>query len=224
MLAFPYFKGNLARILLELLGLLELDPEIQQKHGRDDTETQHDPPRGAQVLVGADDDHQVWDESSNDEAPIDHDVGEQDEPAIPRATLQLPTRFGTRNRACRVLPPDPHADEEPIGRESREHALKAPLVSIGGSAEGGEEGQDDGGNQEGVLARPLVAGVAEDQLAEDGAGEGDGRDVLLGARPGVGITIDGAEEGGDGPDDLAESQYTKWVVLLLSLLGRDSRY
>ena len=53
------------------------------------------------------------------------------------------------------------------------------MIPVCAGAQGREDDQDDGGKEEGVLARPFVGRVAEDELAEYGPDEGYGSDVLL---------------------------------------------
>lgn len=61
-------------------------------------------------------------EGTDNETPIDHGVGEQDEPAVAGAFLELASGFGTGDTAGRVLAADTDADKEAPGNEHVEHA------------------------------------------------------------------------------------------------------
>lgn len=130
---------------LKLFGLLQLDSEPKKQHWGNNTQSQGDSPGKAQVLLGTDDDQKIWDESTDHKSPVDHHVREEDEPAIPRSTLQFPTRLRASYRPSGVLSSNPHPDQETIGGQSCEHALEIAMVSVGGGTERGEDDQDDGG-------------------------------------------------------------------------------
>ena len=136
------------------------------------------------MLVGANDDQQIRDKGANYETPINHHVGEQNEPAVSCAGLQLTSCFGARNRSSWVFSTNSDADQETVCGKSREHATERS-ASIRASTKGCEYDQDDGGEEERIRPRPFITGVPEDKLAEDGACEGNGINVLL--RPGIGV-------------------------------------
>lgn len=161
------------------------------------------------MVGGADDDEQVRDEGTDHEAPINHDVGEHDEPAVASSALQLAAGLGASNRPRWIFTTDTNADEETICRECCAHALEAATGSIGAGTESSEDDQGDGGDEKGVGAGPFVAGVSEDQLAEHGADEGERGNVLAGWGIGEGGAIDVAQDGVDGADNLIKRR--AWV-------------
>lgn len=60
-----------------------------------------------------------------------------------------------------------NADQESICSKSSEHSLNTSTRAIGSSRESGKDNEDDGREEEGVLARPFIARVTKDQLANN---------------------------------------------------------
>lgn len=146
------------------------------------------------MLVRADDNHQVWDESSHDKTDVDHRVGKDDKPSVSRSRLQFTSGLGAGDRSSGVLSSDTDPNEESVGSETGEHAGGTAMETVCAGTECRKDDEDNGGEQEGVCAGPLVAEVAEEQLPNNCADEGDGSDVLLGAGAGVLCAIDVTEQ------------------------------
>ncbi len=117
-------------VLLEFCRLLELKTEPQKGQWRDNSKSQGNPPGRTQMIIGANDDQEVWDESSDDKAPIDHNISKQDKPAVSSAGLQFASSLRGRNRSSWIFPSDSDSDEESICGQCREQALKAATRSI----------------------------------------------------------------------------------------------
>lgn len=94
-----------------------------------------------------------------------------------------------------------HADKEAPRRQHVEHADRLALV-VGARGEGREDDEDDGRQQQRVVARPVVRGEAKDELADDGTGKGDVGDVLGGLRVLVHVAVLQLEDGVDRANDL----------------------
>lgn len=192
-------RGN--ALPLKLFRLLQLESEIQEEQRRHDTQSQRDSPGRAQMVVGADDDENVRDESANHEAPVNRHVGEEDEPAIASTTTQFSRSLRARNRSSRVFSSDSNPDQEAVRGQGSEHAgQRPPTVRTG--TQGGEDDEDDGGNEQRVLSRPLITGISEDQLAQHGSGKGDGGDVLQRRGSRVGLSVQLRQDRGYGSNDL----------------------
>jgi hypothetical protein len=110
------------RVLLEFLGLLQEEAQDQQDRGENDTDTEAGAPDCAVMLIIAGGGNNIRNESANNEPlftvsqtptewrwrthPVDHGVGEEDEPGVPRAGLELTRRLGASHTASWVLSAD----------------------------------------------------------------------------------------------------------------------
>ena len=78
------------------------------------------------------------------------------------------------------------------------------MVTVGGCAEGSEEDKDEGRDQQGVAARPVITCVAEEELANDSSSKGNRADVALRTGSCVLLHVNRRQHGVDGPDDLSQ--------------------
>ena len=83
--------------LLELFRFVELVSEGEKHDRGDGTQGKRDSPDGAEVVLGENLDQDIWDESTKDKSTVNHDVGEDDEPSVPAATLHLAGGFTARD-------------------------------------------------------------------------------------------------------------------------------
>lgn len=74
---------------VELLRFLQLQPQVEQAEGRDDTQTQSHTPRSTEVVLSEDQNQDHGDQVRDDETGVDLEVGEHDEPAVAMALLEL---------------------------------------------------------------------------------------------------------------------------------------
>jgi hypothetical protein len=72
------------------------------------------------------------------------DVGEQNEPPIPRSRFQFACTFSAANAASGILATDTYTKEEPIRRERSKQTMDVVMVAIGTSRESGKQNDDDG--------------------------------------------------------------------------------
>lgn len=91
-------------------------------------------------------------------------------------------------------------EESPCG-QNVEHANRVTMVVRPGS-ERGKHHQDDGRDEQGVGARPVVREPSKRQLANDGAGKRNIADIFLCGGVLVQIAVLQGKHGGDGTDDL----------------------
>lgn len=98
-------------VLLGLLGLVQPEAQEEQRERRDDAESQTDAPVGFQALdvVAEDPQKHERDKGADHEAEVDHQVGEEDEPPVARALLDLARGLGGRDGAGGVLATDADA-------------------------------------------------------------------------------------------------------------------
>jgi len=73
------------------------------------------------------------------------DVGEQNEPPVPRSRFQFTSTFCAAHTASWIFATNTYAKEEAIRRERGEEAMDAVMVAIGASSESSEQDDDDGG-------------------------------------------------------------------------------
>lgn len=99
----PWRPGVLHRLAIELFWLVELQSEIDQTERWDDAQAKADPPRRAQMAVGAGQDHNHGHQARGDEADVDLDVCEHDEPSVSMSFLQLPGAFGAGDTSSRIF-------------------------------------------------------------------------------------------------------------------------
>lgn len=187
---------------VELLRLLQLEPQIQQTERRNHTKAQGDTPNGTQVVLGEDQDDNHRNQAGQYKAQVDHKVGKDDEPAVALTLGQLPGAFGRGDGARRILTADANAQEETVRGQCSKESVLAAFVTVRTGGQSSENDEDEGGNHQRPLTRPVVTQHAEDQLAQYGAGKGYGRDILGGGRVGVGIGVEPAQDGVDGANDL----------------------
>jgi len=90
-------------IALVSLGLGQLDPQVEEREWGNDSQTQADTPCRAQVLLGGGEHDEHGHDGGDDETKVDLHVGEEDEPAVSRARLELARAFGAAHAACRVF-------------------------------------------------------------------------------------------------------------------------
>lgn len=96
-------------VLLGLLRLVQAEPQEEQRKRRDDSEAQTDAPVCAQVVLAEDPQEYERHKGADDEADVDHQVGEEDEPAVARALFDLARCFGGRDGAGGVFAADTDA-------------------------------------------------------------------------------------------------------------------
>lgn len=192
-------------LLVKLLRLIQLQSQIKQAQRRDHAQAQRYTPDSTQMVFREDQHQDHSHQSRDDVGKIDLKIAEHDEPSIPVATLQLICILGGGNRSGGILATDSDAQKEPIRSQGRKHAVRATMQSIGARTQGAEDDQDNCGNHERPLARPVIAQVSEDQLSKHRAGEGDGRDVLASGGVFVGVGVDLTEDSVDWTDDLRRS-------------------
>ena len=122
-------------------------------------------------------------------------------PPMTGAFLELTTGLGTANGSSRILSAYANAHEESPCRQDVEHANRVALeVRSGGQR--GEDDEDDGGHDQGVLARPVITQEPEQELTHDRAGEGNVGDVGLGRGVVEGVAILRGQDSVDRADDL----------------------
>lgn len=68
-------------------------------------------------------------------------------------------------------------DKESPGSQNIEHANGVAMI-VGTGRKRSEDDEDNGGQQEGVVTRPAIGEVAEDELADDSASKGNICDIL----------------------------------------------
>lgn len=95
--------GILHRVTVKLLGFLELQTQDEKDQGEEDADAQTGPPDGFVVFVAGCGGHDVGDEGADDEAPVDHGVGEEDEPAVSGAVFELAGGLGAAYAAGWIL-------------------------------------------------------------------------------------------------------------------------
>lgn len=129
-------------------------------------------------------------EMSGNSPQVDLDVGKQDEPPVPRATLQFTRALCATHTASGILSTNADTKEETVRGERCKKTSGTASSTIRSGAQDGEEDDDQGGGHKRPFAREVIGGIAEEKHSYDGASEGNGRDVVLCAAVGVGIGID----------------------------------
>lgn len=96
-------------VLFRLLWLVKTEPQEEQREWRDDAEAETDAPVDAEAVLAEDPQEQERDEGTDHEADVNHQVCEEDEPAVTRALLDLACCLSGRDRAGGVLAADTNA-------------------------------------------------------------------------------------------------------------------
>ena len=160
-------------LAVKLLGLVQLQSEIDQAQRWNHTQAQSHTPDGTQMVLGKNQAENHGDEGRENVAGVNQKIGEHDKPAVPMAFFQLAGVLGARDRPRGILASDADADEEPIGREGSKQAILAVAVTVGTRAESRKDEQDQGGDHERPLTRPVITGVAEDQHPDNSPSKGN---------------------------------------------------
>ena len=192
----------LHRFTVELLGLLELNSQIQQAERWNYSQAQGYSPYRAQVALGEYQNQYHRDKASRDESQIDLDIGEHDEPSIPVSGFELASTLGAGDTTSWVLPtgflsagalhcvgrgfkPYSYTDQESIRGKRLEETRDTPVIAIRASRQCSEENQDQGRRHQSPFSRIVIAHPSKKQLSNDGANKGDRSDILLSGRGGV---------------------------------------
>ena len=90
-------------LAVELLWLIKFCPEIDETERGNAAQTQHNAPCCSKMAIGTRQDHNHRDKRRGDEADVDLDVREHDEPAVTMTGLQLPGRLCARDTSGWIL-------------------------------------------------------------------------------------------------------------------------
>jgi len=142
------------------------------------------------VVLGKYEDKDHWHKSCNNESSINGEVCGEYEPSVAVTFLQLARSLGTRYTACRIFTSDTDTKQEAESRQGSKETLDTSMGTIRACSESSEDDEDDGGDQKGVPARPVIAKVAKCELTHDSSGECDGRDVALRVGRGILFLVD----------------------------------
>lgn len=166
---------------------------------------------------------------ADNEAPINHGVGEENEPAVAGALLELAACLGAANTASRIFAyimssvismyyymlfwydqsnskthtSNTNTHKEAPGSQHVEHAHSIAVI-VRARGQRRKDDEDDGGHEQRVGARPAVGQEAKEELADDGADKGNVRDILGGGGIGVDLLVFELEDRVDGPNDVVD--------------------
>jgi hypothetical protein len=159
------------------------------------------------------------DDRRDEERQVDLDVGEEDEPLVSRAFLELSGRFCAANAACGIFSTNAYkgqyynyesrslqiltnTQKEAVRHKRSQQARWASSSAIRARSKRCEENDDNGRCEQRPLPREVIGSVSEKQHPKNRASEGDAGNIRLRRRFGIGVRIYLFQHGVDRTDNL----------------------